>query len=108
MDYDEEDSVSPIEVEGGSKEEDSYKVITPDMIGFMGGMPIVASAMDHVTSKGELAFEENYKEAFGGKDNMYTFFSRLAKNESGYNPTIRNKAGAPAWGYFQFMEDGKK
>ena len=47
MDYDEEDSVSPIEVEGGSKEEDvitdeqpTYKIITPDMIGFMGGIPI--------------------------------------------------------------------
>ena len=47
MDYDEEDSVSPIEVEGGSKKEDiiteeqpTYKIITPDMIGFMGGIPI--------------------------------------------------------------------
>lgn len=47
MDYDEEDSVSPIEVEGGSKEEDiateeqpTYKIITPDMIGFIGGIPV--------------------------------------------------------------------
>jgi hypothetical protein len=117
MDHDEEDSVSPIEVEGESKEEDSYKIITPDMVGFIGGIPIggsiipdtpVGSAMDHVPSKGEFEFEENYKKAFGGKDDMYTFFSRLAKNESGYNSTIRNMTGAPAWGHFQFMEDGKK
>lgn len=31
----------------------------------------------------------------------------IAKHESNFNPTIQNTAGAPAYGYFQFWEDGK-
>ena len=32
----------------------------------------------------------------------------LASAESGFDNYIQNKAGAPAYGYFQFMQDGKK
>lgn len=37
------------------------------------------------------------------------FLTEVARRESGFNSTIQNKAGAPAWGYFQFMQsdDGK-
>lgn len=31
----------------------------------------------------------------------------IAQHESGFNPTIQNSAGAPAFGYFQFWQDGK-
>lgn len=36
------------------------------------------------------------------------FLTDIAYRESGFNPYIQNKAGAPAYGYFQFMQDGKK
>lgn len=36
------------------------------------------------------------------------FLTDTAYRESGFNPYIQNKAGAPAYGYFQFMQDGKK
>ena len=32
----------------------------------------------------------------------------IASAESGFDSRIQNKAGAPAYGYFQFMQDGKK
>lgn len=59
-------------------------------------------------SNKEKMFMDHYKEAVGELDEWYPFFSALAKRESGYDYTIRNKAGAPAWGYFQFMQDGVK
>jgi hypothetical protein len=34
----------------------------------------------------------------------FKFFAKLAEAESGFNPTIKNSAGYPAWGYFQFMD----
>lgn len=36
------------------------------------------------------------------------FLTKMAEQESGFNSAIQNKAGAPAYGYFQFMQDGKK
>lgn len=36
------------------------------------------------------------------------FLTKMAKAESGFNKSIQNLAGAPAYGYFQFMQDGKK
>lgn len=36
------------------------------------------------------------------------FLTDIAYRESGFNPYVQNKAGAPAYGYFQFMQDGKK
>jgi hypothetical protein len=57
-------------------------------------------------SNKEKMFMNHYIEAVGELDEWYPFFSALAKRESGYDYTIRNKAGAPAWGYFQFMQDG--
>lgn len=34
----------------------------------------------------------------------FRFFAKLAEAESGFNPAIKNSAGYPAWGYFQFMD----
>lgn len=36
------------------------------------------------------------------------FLTKMAEQESGFNSVIQNRAGAPAYGYFQFMQDGKK
>lgn len=40
--------------------------------------------------------------------NYRQFLTKMAEQESGFNSAIQNKAGAPAYGYFQFMQDGKK
>lgn len=40
--------------------------------------------------------------------NYRQFLTRMAEQESGFNSAIQNRAGAPAYGYFQFMQDGKK
>lgn len=36
------------------------------------------------------------------------FLTKMAEQESGFNSAIQNRAGAPSYGYFQFMQDGKK
>lgn len=36
------------------------------------------------------------------------FLTQIAEAESNFNSSIKNRAGAPAYGYFQFMQDGKK
>lgn len=36
------------------------------------------------------------------------FLTKMAEQESGFNSAIQNRAGASAYGYFQFMQDGKK
>lgn len=63
------------------------------------------SKLEYTPSPGEDSFKESYLKAIGEEDNMYKFFSLLAKNESGYNPKAKNP-NAPAYGYFQFMQDG--
>lgn len=40
--------------------------------------------------------------------NYRKFLTKMAEQESGFNSYIQNRAGAPAYGYFQFMQDGKK
>ena len=57
--------------------------------------------------KGFDDFKENYRKARIDPD-KFDFFASIAKHESNFNPTVQNKAGAPAFGYFQFMQDGKK
>lgn len=56
--------------------------------------------------KGFDDFKENYKKAEIDPA-KFDFFASIAKHESNFNPTVQNKAGAPAFGYFQFMQDGK-
>ena len=34
--------------------------------------------------------------------------TKIAEHESGFRMNVQNKSGAPAYGYFQFMEDGQK
>lgn len=59
------------------------------------------------TGKGFEDFKNNYTAA-GIDPKKFEFFASIAKHESNFNPTVQNKAGAPAFGYFQFMQDGKK
>lgn len=61
--------------------------------------------------KGPSQFEQYYDEVekeYPNAKKYRTFLTKIAKVESGFNPYVRNKAGAPAYGYFQFMQDGKK
>ena len=62
-------------------------------------------------SKGEEEFNKWYdeveKENPEAKD-YRQFLTKLAQAESGFDSYVQNKAGAPAYGYFQFMQDGKK
>ena len=50
---------------------------------------------------------EKFKKAYadsGVNQNEFNFWAALANHESGFNNYIQNQAGAPAYGYFQFME----
>lgn len=53
--------------------------------------------------RGYAAFENFFLQS-GVSEERLPFFANLAKLESGFNPTIQNTAGYPAWGYFQFMD----
>lgn len=62
-------------------------------------------------AKGTVEFEQAYDnvEKRNPEARKYrTFLTKIAKVESGFNKSIQNRAGAPAYGYFQFMQDGKK
>lgn len=49
------------------------------------------------------AFRTAYDKV-GADPKKFSFFAKLASKESGFDPYIQNKLGAPAYGYFQFME----
>lgn len=68
--------------------------------------PTSAESIDEDGSDSYLRFKEAYNKV--GTPKMFNFFSLLAKKESGYNSEIQNLQGAPAYGYFQFMQDGKR
>lgn len=53
------------------------------------------------------AYDEVEKEMPEAKQ-YRSLLTKLAKHESGFNAKVQNKAGAPAYGYFQFMQDGKR
>ena len=62
-------------------------------------------------SSGLNNFNFNFNEALkvGGEEaqqlqSRRTLLTHLAQLESSFNPAIKNKAGAPAYGYFQFMQ----
>ena len=63
------------------------------------------SELTYTSSPGKDEFDKSYISIVGEKDKLYKFLSRVAKHESGYNPKAKNP-NAPAYGYFQFMEDG--
>lgn len=61
--------------------------------------------------KGSQEFESAYDEVekINPEAKKYRrFLTQVAKIESGFNKRVQNRAGAPAYGYFQFMQDGKK
>lgn len=49
------------------------------------------------------AFVKAYNSS-GADPNKFNFFAKLASKESGFDPYIQNQLGAPAYGYFQFMQ----
>lgn len=53
--------------------------------------------------KGFGSFKTAYENSGVSKD-RFNFFAKLAEKESGFNASIQNLAGAPAYGYFQFMQ----
>ena len=59
------------------------------------------------TGTGFNQFSQAYL-ASGVDRSKFNFFAKLAQKESGFNSQIQNQFGAPAYGYFQFMQDGKK
>lgn len=48
-------------------------------------------------------FSDAYNRS-GVNKNRFDFFAKLAEKESGFNHSIQNGFGAPAYGYFQFMQ----
>lgn len=60
-----------------------------------------------VTAKGFDAFKDAYTRS-GVRSDRFNFFARIAQQESGFNPKIQNSLGAPAYGYFQFMQGKDK
>lgn len=63
------------------------------------------------TSKGLSQFNLNFDEALkiGGREAeelkaRRTLLTHLAQVESGFNSSVQNRSGAPAFGYFQFMQ----
>lgn len=68
------------------------------------------SSKNYTNIKGFDAFSKAY-DAVEKKDpeakKYRKFLTDMAYKESGFNSAIQNRAGAPAYGYFQFMQDGK-
>lgn len=61
--------------------------------------------------RGSQEFEDAYDrvEKINPEAKKYRkFLTKMAQQESGFNKSIQNREGAPAYGYFQFMQDGKK
>lgn len=53
------------------------------------------------------SFRDAYIKAVGQEDELFPLLSKIARYESGYNPSAKNPH-APAYGYFQFMQDGER
>lgn len=74
--------------------------------------PIMKRELFNITpSKGLNEFNKWYDEVEKENPeakNYRQFLTKMAEQESGFNSRIQNKAGAPAYGYFQFMQDGKR
>ena len=72
---------------------------------------VINTAPTFKASKGLNQFNFNYNEALkvGGNEaaqlqSRRALFTHLAQMESGFNSAIQNRGGAPAYGYFQFMQ----
>lgn len=72
---------------------------------------VISTAPTFKASKGLDQFNFNYNEALkiGGNEaaqlqSRRALFTHLAQMESGFNSAIQNRRGAPAYGYFQFMQ----
>ena len=72
---------------------------------------IVSAAPTFRASKGLNQFNIDFNEALkvGGEEarqlqNRRALLTHIAQVESSFNSSIKNRAGAPAYGYFQFMQ----
>lgn len=77
---------------------------------FQGFIQTLNSTLISPSIKGNKRFEEAFDaviKKLPQADKYRKLLTIIAKNESGFDPHIQNKAGAPAYGYFQFMQDGK-
>lgn len=76
---------------------------------------VINKAPTFKISKGLRDFSTNYNEALkvGGDEakqlqSRRTLLTHIAQIESGFNSFIQNRSGAPAYGYFQFMQGNYK
>lgn len=76
---------------------------------------VINKAPTFKISKGLRDFSTNYNEALkiGGNEakqlqSRRTLLTHLAQVESGFNSFLQNRSGAPAYGYFQFMQGNYK
>lgn len=71
---------------------------------------VVKEEADEQPSAGKEEFDKAFDEVIKKNPEAAKyrkFLTEVAKHESGFNPTIKNP-NAPAYGYFQFMQDGDR
>lgn len=113
--YLQQDFDEPITFEGPQKKEENVKeeYSIPSLL--MTPREITAHPSSTQTS---VKYSGNNYEVFNNNLNQYikehpdankykNLLTDIAKHESNFNHSIQNTAGAPAYGYFQFWEDGQ-
>ncbi len=113
--YLQQDFDEPITFEGPQKKEENVKeeYSIPSLL--MTPREITAHPSSTQTS---VKYSGNNYEVFNNNLNQYIkehpdankykdLLTAIAKHESNFNHSIQNTAGAPAYGYFQFWEDGQ-
>lgn len=98
-----------------TKEIESNEVVNKTVAEPVVNKPVTTSSMTAPTNikayKGLAAFNKAYDEVVASNPEAAKyrqFLTKMAEQESGFNSSIQNRAGAPAYGYFQFMQDDKK
>lgn len=69
----------------------------------------VSNNQNYSTYKGYDNFKkefDNYLKSDPDAKKYENILTAIAKHESGFNSSVQNKGGYPAFGYFQFIEDG--
>lgn len=103
---------TPTYVPTYTTKEETSKVETPDTTIVKEETPVMKKELFNIKpSKGLDEFNKWYDEVEKEDPeakNYRQFLTKMAEQESGFDSRIQNRAGAPAYGYFQFMQDGKK
>ena len=103
----EADITDVVKEEGEETDEDRTNVVKEEVETTTN---VVREEEDEKPSAGRKAFDKAFDEVI--KENPEAakyrkFLTEVAKHESGFNPIIKNP-NAPAYGYFQFMQDGNR